>query len=98
MISFFDIYSLALLAASLSVFFLRYVRQNQPIVPYLVIACVCAVGNWLGNAGEGYSALSLLVAASFLFVGCVVAPYRSRLSQFLDRKQKSAIVTGDHDA
>lgn len=90
MISFFDVYSLGLLAVSLSVFFIRYVRQDPPVTPYLVIACVCAVGNWLGNAGGGHAALALLIAATFLFLGCVFTPYRSRLSEIIHARSGAA--------
>ena len=90
MVTFFDIYSLGLLAVSLSVFFIRYVRQNPPVMPYLIIACVCAVGNWLGDAGGGHAALALLIAASFLFLGCVLTPYRSRLSDMLHGRTTEA--------
>jgi hypothetical protein len=78
MITVFDVYSVSLLLVSLTVFIVRYVRQDPPIMPYLVIACVCAVGNWLGDKGGGWAAMSLLVAASFLFLGCFLAPYRAR--------------------
>lgn len=90
MISFFDIYSLSLLVVSLSVFFIRYVKQDPPIMPYLLIACVCAVGNWLGEAGAGDTALMLLIAASFLFLALVVTPYRSKVEDFV-RRRNSAI-------
>ena len=78
MITVFDVYSVALLLISLTVFVVRYIRQDPPIMPYLVIACVCGVGNWLGDAGGGWAAMSLLVAASFLFLGCLFAPYRKQ--------------------
>ena len=78
MITVFDIYSVSLLLISLGVFVVRYVRQEPPIMPYLVIACVCAVGNWLGDLGGGWAALSLLVAASFLFLSLLIAPYRAK--------------------
>ena len=94
MITFFDVYSLGLLTIALSVFFIRYVRQDPPILPYLVIACVCAVGNWLGNAGGGYAALALLVAASFLFLGCVLTPYKSRLTMMLAAASKTGRESG----
>ena len=87
MVSFFDIFSLGLLVVSLSVFFIRYVKQNPPIMPYLVIACVCAVGNWLGNAGGGDAAMLLLIAASFLFVALVITPYRSKLEDMIRGKK-----------
>jgi hypothetical protein len=78
MITVFDVYSVTLLLVSLTVFVIRYVRQDPPIMPYLVIACVCAVGNWLGDKGGGWAAMSLLVAASFLFLACLLAPYREK--------------------
>lgn len=74
MISVFDIYSVSLLIVSLSLFVVRYLRQDPPILPYLVIACVCAVGNWLGELGGGWAAMALLVAASFLFLSCLLYP------------------------
>lgn len=76
MISIFDIYSVGLLAVSLAVFVIRHIRHEPPILPYLVIACVCAVGNWLGEAGGGLGAVILLVAASFLFLACLLTPDR----------------------
>lgn len=77
MISFFDVYSLALLVVSLAVFFMRYVRQDPPVTPYLVIACVCAVSNWLGDSLGGWPALVLLISASFLFLACLFRPGKS---------------------
>jgi hypothetical protein len=92
MISVFDVYSISLLVISLIVFVVRYVRQDPPIMPYLVIACVCAVGNWLGDLGGGWAAMSLLVAASFLFLSLLLAPYgakmmRERAEQKADTSQ-----------
>ena len=79
MVSFFDIYSLTLLAVSLAIFILRYIREEPPVLPYLLIAITCATGNWLGDAGGGVAASMLLVAASFLFLSCLLYPrYRSR--------------------
>ena len=89
MISFFDIFSLGLLVVSLSVFFIRYVSQDPPITPYLLIACVCGVGNWLGDSGGGDAALMLLIAASFLFLALVLTPYRSKLEELV-RPAKNA--------
>lgn len=89
MISFFDVFSLGLLVVSLSVFFIRYVKQDPPIIPYLLIAIVCAVGNWLGDSGGGDAALMLLIAASFLFLALVLTPYRSKVEEFV-RGKKSA--------
>lgn len=78
MVTFFDVYSLSLLVISLAVFFVRYVRQDPPIMPYLVIACVCAVGNWLGENGGDWAAIALLTAASFLFLSCLFSPARAQ--------------------
>lgn len=80
MITVFDFYSVGLLLISLTVFLVRFLRQDPPITPYLVIACVCAVGNWLGETGGGWAAMMLLIAASFLFLACVFAPGREEYS------------------
>lgn len=80
MISIFDIYSVTLLIVSLAQFVIRYVRQEPPVMPYLIIACVCAVGAWLGNSGGGWAAWTLLVAASFLFLSCVIYPHHRRMA------------------
>lgn len=74
MFSVFDIYSLALLLASMVLFVRRYITQDPPVYPYLIIACTCLVANWLGEAGGGVFALVLLVAASFSFLGCLLYP------------------------
>lgn len=74
MFSIFDIYSLALLLASMVLFVRRYITQDPPVYPYLIIACTCLVANWLGEAGGGVFALVLLVAASFSFLGCLLYP------------------------
>ncbi len=74
MITIFDIFSLVLLIASMSLFVHRYIKQNPPVYPYLIIACTCLVANWLGEAGGGIFALALLIAASFSFLGCLLYP------------------------
>lgn len=74
MVTVFDLYSIGLLIVSLSMFVIRYMREEPPVTPYLVIASTCAVGNYLGDNGGGMGALMLLVAASFLFLGCVFYP------------------------
>jgi hypothetical protein len=92
MITVFDVYSVALLLVSLSVFVVRYIRQDPPIMPYLVIACVCAVGNWMGNFEDAWTkwgAMSLLTAASFLFLTCLLAPYTSKLRGKTETEAKS---------
>lgn len=74
MFSIFDIYALALLVISMWLFVRRYITQNPPVYPYLIIACTCLVANWLGEAGGGVFALTLLIAASFSFLGCLFYP------------------------
>ena len=76
--SFIDIYSISLLMISLTMFVKRYLREEPPVTPYLVIACTCAVGNFLGDAGGGLGAFVLLLAATFLFLGCVFYPQLRR--------------------
>lgn len=72
--SIFDLYALALLIVSMTLFVHRYIKQNPPVYPYLTIACTCLVANWLGEAGGGVFAMLLLVAASFSFLGCLFYP------------------------
>lgn len=78
MITVFDAYSIGLLIVSLTMFVIRYMREEPPVTPYLVIASTCAVGNYLGDNGGGVGALMLLIAASFLFLGCLLYPRVSR--------------------
>ncbi len=82
MFTVFDIFSLALLLASMTLFVHRYLKANPPVYPYLIIACTCLVANWLGEAGGGLFALTLLVAAAFSFLGCLLYPqWRSMSSR-----------------
>jgi len=74
MFTIFDVFSLVLLLASMTLFVRRYMKQNPPVYPYLIIACTCLVANWLGESGGGIFALALLVAASFSFLGCLLYP------------------------
>ena len=74
MFTVFDAYSLILLLLSMGLFVKRYLTQDPPVYPYLIIACTCLVANWLGDAGGGLFALTLLVAASFSFLGCFLYP------------------------
>lgn len=87
MISVFDVYSLVLLIASMSLFVHRYVKQNPPVYPYLIIACTCLVANWLGDLGGGVFALALLVSASFSFLGCLLYPSWRHMGQPLDNSK-----------
>ncbi len=81
MITIFDFYALALLIVSMTLFVRRYMTQNPPVYPYLIIAVTCLVANWLGEAGGGIFALSLLVAASFSFLGCLLYPSWRNMGQ-----------------
>jgi len=87
MVSVFDVYSLVLLIASMSLFVHRYVKQNPPVYPYLIIACTCLVANWLGDLGGGIFALALLVSASFSFLGCLLYPSWRHMGQPLDKSK-----------
>ncbi len=84
MITVFDIYALALLLVSMSLFVHRYVRQNPPVYPYLIIATTCLVANWLGETGGGIYAMALLIAASFSFLGCLLYPSWRNMSSPVD--------------
>jgi len=88
LVSVFDVYSVVLLLLSLGCFVVRYVKQDPPITPYLVIACVCAVGNWLGDNGGGWAAIALMTAASFPFLSCVLAPMRDQLREGAEARRK----------
>lgn len=74
MFTIFDVFALGLLLASMSLFVKRYVTENPPVFPYLIIACTCLAANWLGEAGGGVFAIALLVAAAFSFLGCLIYP------------------------
>lgn len=80
-VSIIDIYSISLLLVSLTMFVIRYLREEPPVMPYLVIACTCATGNFLGEQGGGLSAFMLLIAATFLFMSCVFYPTLRRRKQ-----------------
>jgi len=94
MFTIFDVFSLTLLMASIVLFVKRYATQNPPVYPYLIIASTCLVANWLGEAGGGVFALTLLVAASFSFLGCLLYPnWRSMKSD-----EAVTTTTGDDAA
>lgn len=88
MFTIFDVYSLVLLLASMALFVRRYMTQDPPVYPYLIIACTCLVANWLGEAGGGIFALVMLVAASFSFLGCLLYP--SWRTMTVDENEKRA--------
>lgn len=93
MFTIFDIYSLALLLVSMGLFVKRYMTQDPPVYPYLIIACTCLIANWLGEAGGGVFALGLLIAASFSFLGCLLYP--SWRSMAAADAKKAAGKTGE---
>jgi hypothetical protein len=71
----FDFMSVALFIAAAGIFFYRYRSENPPLAPYMLISLVCAVANWLGNAGGGVGAVLLLVAGSFYLLHVASAPF-----------------------
>ncbi len=90
MFTIFDLFSLALLLASMGLFVKRYMIQNPPVYPYLIIACTCLVANWLGEAGGGIFAMALLVAASFSFLGCLLYPSWRSMTATETKRSKAA--------
>jgi len=90
MFTIFDVYSLALLLASMGLFVKRYMTQDPPVYPYLIIASTCLVANWLGEAGGGVFALALLLAASFSFLGCLLYPSWRSMNGEEDKKTAAA--------
>ena len=74
MITIFDFFALALMAMAMALFVYRYIKQDPPVYPYLVISVSSLVASWLGNAGGGVPALMMLIAAAFSFAGCVLYP------------------------
>ena len=71
----FDILSVFLFIATAGLFFLRFRHENPPLAPYLLVALVAAVGNWLGNNGGGLAAVALLIAGSFFTLHLASQPY-----------------------
>lgn len=71
----FDLLSVLLFIATAGLFFLRFRHENPPLAPYLLVALVAAVGNWLGNHGGGLAAVALLIAGSFLTLHLASQPY-----------------------
>lgn len=75
MASTFDLLSVILFIATAGLFFVRCRHENPPLIPYLLISAVCAVGAWLGNNGGGVAAVALLIAAAFLTLHLASQPY-----------------------
>lgn len=72
----FDLLSVTLFIATAGLFLVRFRHEDPPLAPYLVIALVCIIGNWLGNNGGGIAAVALMVAAAFLTLHLASQPYR----------------------
>ena len=77
----FDIFAVTLFVAAAALFFLRLRHENPPLVPYVIVSLVCAVGNWLGNNGGGVAAVALLIAASFFTLHLASEPFREDLGE-----------------
>ena len=77
----FDVYAIVLLLASLSIFVMRYVRSEPPFLPYLLIACTCGAGNWIGEEISTFAGLVMLISASFLFLSCLIYPHVRKMGQ-----------------
>jgi len=67
-----DVYALTLLAISFTIFLKRFLKEEPPVAPYLVIALTCAAATVIGKNGGETGATVLLVAASFLFLACLL--------------------------
>ena len=74
----FDLLAALLFVATAGLFALRFRHEDPPIMPYLLIASTCAVGNWLGNNGGGLGAVALLSAGSFLTLHLASQPFREQ--------------------
>lgn len=72
----FDLLSVMLFVAAAGLYFVRQRHETPPLAPYLLIALVCIVGNWLGNNGGGAPAVGLLIAAAFLTLHLASEPFR----------------------
>lgn len=93
--SIFDFYAFSLMLVSIGLFVVRYLRDDPPVYPYLIIASTCFVGNSLGEAGGGVYAMILLVAASFSFLGCLLFPTWRSMST---TKKQAEPVASDQPA
>lgn len=87
--SVFDIFSFTLMVLSMGLFIYRYMTQDPPIYPYLIISSTCYVGNVLGDSGGGIFAMTLLIAASFSFLGCLLYPQWRNMSDGPARNSES---------
>ncbi|MBI1391192.1 MAG: hypothetical protein GC152_00495 [Alphaproteobacteria bacterium] len=74
----FDVFAMALLLSSLAIFVVRYMREEPPIMPYLLIALACGIGNWVGEAVDEFAGIVVLIIAAFLFLSCLIYPHVHR--------------------
>lgn len=72
----FDLLSVMLFVATAALFMVRIRHEATALAPYLVVALVCFIGNWLGKNGGGAAAIALMVAAAFLTLHLASQPYR----------------------
>jgi hypothetical protein len=84
-----DVYALTLLAISFTIFIKRFLREEPPIAPYLVIALTCAAATIIGQNGAERGAMVLLIAASFLFLACLTRQHGA--------KGRQAAASADQD-
>ncbi|MBL4620058.1 MAG: hypothetical protein JKX88_08175 [Marinicaulis sp.] len=73
--SIFDILAVFLILATAGLFIMRARHETPPIIPYLLVVTVGAVGGWLGNHGGGVAAVALLIAGSFLALHLASLPF-----------------------
>ena len=78
--SIFDLLSVTLFIAAASLFLMRLRHESPPIAPYILVALVAAVGNWLGNDAGGHisslAAVAFLMAGAFLTLHLASEPFR----------------------
>jgi len=72
----FQLFSIMLFIAALSLFISRTRHENPPLLPYLVVAWVCVVANWFDNNGSDLAAIVLLISGAFLILHLASEPYR----------------------
>ncbi|MEO1013977.1 MAG: XrtV sorting system accessory protein [Pseudomonadota bacterium] len=70
----FDVFAMCLIVVSLAIFIIRYIREEPPILPYLLIAIACGVGNWVGETVDQFAGIVVLIIAAFLFLSCFLYP------------------------
>lgn len=71
----YDFMAVTLFIATAAMFFYRFRSEDPPLAPYMLIALVCAVSNWLGNNGGGIGAVLLLIAGSFYLMHLAGEPF-----------------------